>query len=271
MANTRFQLEGSGPELFERETVPLSARPMAERMFDHVSLHAGDRILDAACGTGIVTRVAVERFANLASIVGLDLNAGMLEVARKHAPTTGIPIEWRQGDMCALPFSDASFDVVVCSQGLQFVPDKLAALREVRRVLVSGGRLAFQVFREVLPNLGAIAESLRRHVSKAAATSCLAPFVLRDAETIRTLMRDADFHDFDMKELEIIVRRPSSVASMVESMLRMPFARDVAAVSEETRLVMGQEVVDALQAYRDGNEFLIPFRFYLVQARKGGY
>ena len=157
MANTRFQLEGNGPQLYERETVPLSARPMVERMFDHVSLHAGDRVLDVACGTGIVTRVAVERFENIASIVALDLNPGMLEVARENMPTTGIPIEWRQGDMCALPYPDDSFDVVLCSQGLQFVPDKLAALREMRRVLVSGGRLAFQVFREVLPNLGAIA------------------------------------------------------------------------------------------------------------------
>ena len=132
---------------------------------------------------------------------------------------------------------------------------------------MSGGRLAFQVFREVTPNLGAIAEALRRHVSEEAATSCLSPFVLRDADTIRRLVSEADFHDLDMKELEIIVRRPSSVASMIESMLRMPFARDVEAVSEAVRQAMGQEVVDALQVYRDGNEFLIPFRFHLVQAR----
>ena len=134
MADTeRFQLEGNAPQLYEQYVVPMSARPIVELMFEHVSLPEGARILDAACGTGIVTRVAVERFSNIASIVGIDLNAGMLEVARANTPTTDIPIAWREGDVCALPFPDDSFNIVLCSTGLQFFPNKLAALREVRR------------------------------------------------------------------------------------------------------------------------------------------
>jgi ubiquinone/menaquinone biosynthesis C-methylase UbiE len=104
MADTRYQLEGNAPQLYERDTVQTLARPLAELMFEHVSLHAGDRVLDAACGTGIVTRVAAQRFGNLSHIMGVDLNPGMLEVARAHTPTTGVPVEWRQGDVCALPF-----------------------------------------------------------------------------------------------------------------------------------------------------------------------
>jgi ubiquinone/menaquinone biosynthesis C-methylase UbiE len=267
MANTRFQLEGNAAELFEQYAVPMLARPIAELTFEHVSLRESEQILDVACGTGIVTRVAVERFTNIGGIVGVDLNPSMLEVARANTPETDIPITWREGDVCALPFPDDSFDVALCQQGLQFVPDKLAALREVRRVLVSGGRLAFTVFSTVSPLVDVMADALRRHVSAEAATSCLSPFVFRDVATIRKLVSDADFHAIDMQELEFLTRRPSSVASIVEGMARMPFARDVAAVSEGARLAMGQEVVDALQAYRDGTELIIPYTFHLLTAR----
>jgi len=106
MADTRYQLEGNAPQLYERETVHTLAWPLAELMFAHVALQAGDRVLDAACGTGIVTRVAAQRYGNLAHITGVDLNPGMLDVARVHMPITGIPVEWRQGDVCALPFPD---------------------------------------------------------------------------------------------------------------------------------------------------------------------
>ena len=94
MANTRFQLSGNAPQVYERDIVPTMFKPTAELMFEHVSLHEGDRVLDVACGTGIVTRVAVKRFPNIASIVGMDLNPGMLEFARENTPTTGVPIEW---------------------------------------------------------------------------------------------------------------------------------------------------------------------------------
>jgi ubiquinone/menaquinone biosynthesis C-methylase UbiE len=114
MANTQYQLEGNAPQLYERETVHTLGRPLAELMFAHVTLQAGDRVLDAACGTGIVTRVAAQRFRHLAHLVGVDLNPGMLDVARSHTPTTGVPVEWQQGDLSALPFPEGRFEVILC-------------------------------------------------------------------------------------------------------------------------------------------------------------
>ncbi len=151
MTEIHYQLQGNAPQQFDQKNVPRILRPQAEAMFDQVSLHEGDRVLDVACGTGIVTRVAVERHPNLASIVGLDFNAGMLEIAKANTPKTDIPIEWQQGDMCALAFPDDCFDIILCQQGLQFAPDKLAALRHMRRVLAPGGRLAFTVWSGVDP------------------------------------------------------------------------------------------------------------------------
>jgi SAM-dependent methyltransferase len=198
MANTQYQLAGNAPQLYERETVHTLGRPLAELMFAHVSLHAGDRLLDAACGTGIVTRVAVQRCGNLAHIVGVDLNPGMLDVARVHTPTTGIPVEWRQGD---------------------------------------------------------------------AATSCLSRYTLQDATTLRTLVDAAGFGATAIRVLEVRRRMPSSAASVVEAMARAPYARDVAAVEEDVRQAIGQEVSAALHVYRDGDDVVIPHRSHLVQAQ----
>jgi ubiquinone/menaquinone biosynthesis C-methylase UbiE len=146
MAETGYQLKGNATQQYERDIVPTLSKPQTEVMFEHVSLHEGERVLDIACGTGIVLRLAVERFRNIKSIVGVDINRGMLDVAKELTPTTDIPIEWRESDVCDLPFPDNSFEVVLCSQGVQFFPEKRAALHDVQRVLVSGGRLIFTVW-----------------------------------------------------------------------------------------------------------------------------
>ena len=98
MADTRYQLEGNALHLHERETVPTLGRPLAELMCAHVALPPGDRLLDAACGTGIVPRVAAQRVGHLAHITGVDLNPGMLDVTRAHTPKPGVPVAWRPGD-----------------------------------------------------------------------------------------------------------------------------------------------------------------------------
>ena len=267
MANTQYQLEGNAPQLYERETVHTLGRPLAELMFAHVSLHAGDRVLDAACGTGIVTRVAAQRFTNLAHIIGVDLNPSMLDVARAHTPTTGVPVAWRQGDLGALPLPEESFEVVLCQQGLQFVPDPGVALREIRRVLVSGGRLAFTVFSEIPAYYAVLADALARHVSTAAATSCLSRYTLQDATTLRALVDAAGFGGIATRVLEVKRRMPATAASVMEAMARAPYARDVAAVAEDIRHAIGQEVSAALHAYREGDEVVIPHRSHLVQAQ----
>jgi ubiquinone/menaquinone biosynthesis C-methylase UbiE len=108
------------------------SKPLAEMLFEHVPLHDGDRVIDVACGTGIIARVATARFANLASITGVDCNPEMLDIARANAPRTRTAIAWRHGDACHLPFPDHCFDVVLCQHGLQFIPDKGIALHEMR-------------------------------------------------------------------------------------------------------------------------------------------
>src|SRR6266581_4376739 len=140
--------------------------PWVHCLVDVAALQPAEHVLDVACGTGFVARLAADRVGAKGRVVGIDLNASMIEAARaasgQGAATT---IEWRTGDAAALPFEDSIFDVVLCQQGVQFFPDRVRALREMRRVLRPEGRLAFTVWRAIgdTPYLAALTDVLSRH------------------------------------------------------------------------------------------------------------
>jgi hypothetical protein len=131
-------------------------------------------------------------------------------------------------------------------------------------VLVPGGRLACTVFSEVPVYYVALADALARQVSTEAATSCLSRSTWREATTLRQLVEDAGFSAVEMRVLEVMRRMPASAASVVEAMARAPYAREVAAVEENIRQVIRQEVSAVLHAYRAGDEVVIPHRSHLV-------
>src|SRR5262249_1850701 len=146
--------------------VPTIFRPWAEALLTLAALQPGERILDVACGTGVVARLAAVQVGPTGQVRGVDLNPGMLAVARSVPAPTGAVITWQEGTATALPLEDAAFDVVLCQQGLQFFPDRVAALQEMHRVLVPGGRLALSVWGPIAssPGFAVLAEALARHV-----------------------------------------------------------------------------------------------------------
>ncbi len=153
----------SFPDLYEQHLVGPLFRPFAEAILDQVNVSPGDRVLDIACGTGIVARLAKERIGRSGHVVGVDVNSQMLAVARRVAPA----IDWREGNAAALPLDDGErFSVVFCHQGLQFFPDKRAAVLEMRRALLPGGRLAVATWRPVheFPFLSELHRVAERHL-----------------------------------------------------------------------------------------------------------
>lgn len=135
------QYGGNAAENYERYFVPTIGAPFATALLNAAALQVGERVLDIACGTGVVTRLAAEQVGQQGAVAGLDVNPAMLAVARS-VPSSGAAIEWHEANAESLPLPDGSFDVVVSSLGLQFVTDKTSALREMRRVLAPEGRLA---------------------------------------------------------------------------------------------------------------------------------
>ena len=135
---------GSVPDHYERYLGPVIFEPYADDLVARLEPRDGLRVLEVACGTGIVTRRLCAALPGTATIVASDLNEPMLEQARVRAACC--EIEWRQADAQELPFRDESFDVYVCQFGLMFLPDKVQGLREARRVLARGGLLLANVW-----------------------------------------------------------------------------------------------------------------------------
>jgi ubiquinone/menaquinone biosynthesis C-methylase UbiE len=178
------------PEVYEEALVPRIFQPWAEHLIRATNIGRGDRVLDVACGTGIVARLAREQAGPEAPVVGVDLSPGMLAVARRLAPD----VEWREGDAATLPLRQGEeFTVVICQQGLQFFSDRAAAAAGMRRALSSGGRIGVSTWRSedeapVLLELRHVAE---KHVG---------PIVDRrhsfpDSGDLETLLVDAGFDE----------------------------------------------------------------------------
>jgi ubiquinone/menaquinone biosynthesis C-methylase UbiE len=179
----------SFPEMYERWLVGPLFRPWAEMTLDELALSSGDRVLDIACGTGIVARVARERLGEAGYVVGIDISPDMLAVARAEEPA----VDWREGNASALPLRDGEqFEVVVCQQGLQFFPDKPAAAAQMRRALVKGGRLAVATWR--LDDEIPLFRELRRVAERHLGTIADQRYSLGDAAALEALLRDAGFH-----------------------------------------------------------------------------
>ena len=101
----RWQLGGSAPETYERYLVPAIFEPWALLLLEQAMLRPGERVLDVACGTGVVARLAAPHVGTNGQVVGLDLNPGMLAVARSLPVPQGSIIDWREGDAGSLPFA----------------------------------------------------------------------------------------------------------------------------------------------------------------------
>jgi SAM-dependent methyltransferase len=207
VGDEQWQVAGSAAEVYERELVPAIFGPWAPRMVGLAALAAGERVLDVACGTGVVARLAAEHVGPAGRVVGLDLNPGMLAVARS-LPVAGVPVGWVQATAGRLPFPDGSFEVVCCQLGLQFFPDRAAALAEMARVLVPGGRLVVMVWRSIdhSPGFAVLAGALDRHVGLAAGALMRAPFGLGDEGKLRGLVEGAGFGEVGVDRQAGVVR-----------------------------------------------------------------
>jgi len=241
----------SFPEMYEQWLVRPLFRPWAEITLDEVNLAPGDRVLDIACGTGIVARVARERLDEAGHVVGIDVSPDMLVVARRVGPG----IDWREGNASALPLRNGEqFDAVVCQQGLQFFPDKTAAVAQMRRALAPGGRLAVATWRSddeipFFPELRRVAE---RHLGAIADQR----YSFGDGAQLEVLVRDAGFDDVRSKTISRTIRFKDGAPFLrlnTMALVGMSVAGK-AMDDEERKRVVGEivsESASVLQPYTD--------------------
>jgi SAM-dependent methyltransferase len=141
---------GSVPTLYDTYLVPLIFEPYADDIARRLRMLPVSRVLEVACGTGVVTRAMSSALPPSVQIVATDLNQPMLDYAASKPMSRDI--EWRKADAMALPFPDETFDAVVCQFGAMFFPDKPKAFSEARRVLKRGGSYIFSVWDRIEEN-----------------------------------------------------------------------------------------------------------------------
>jgi len=137
-------------KFYESTLVPLIFEPYAEDLAARTQALAPSAVLEVACGTGVVTRALASALPAGCKITATDLNEAM--VAHGELIGTSRAVTWRQADVMALPFADETFDVVVCQFGVMFFPDRVAAYREIRRVLRPGGTFLFNIWNSIEDN-----------------------------------------------------------------------------------------------------------------------
>jgi ubiquinone/menaquinone biosynthesis C-methylase UbiE len=265
----QWQVAGSAPEVYERELVPAVFGPWAPILIDLAQPKLGERVVDIACGTGIVARLAAVKVGSIGIVTGIDLNPGMLNVARSLGMADGAaPVQWQEASADKLPLPDRAFDIAYCQLGLQFFADRPAALREMRRVLSSRGRLALMVWCgiEQSPGFDSLAKILERHIGLAAATIMRAPFGLADADELSRLVAAAEFQDIKVQrrvgDIEF-----SSVERFIWSYVAgSPLASHVSQASDMTREQLTEDAKLALGKYVRSRGLSFPIAAHLLTA-----
>lgn len=202
---------------YETLHVPAIFAEWAEPVLDAARVESGQKVLDVACGTGLLARTASQRVGPVGAVAGLDPSPGMLAVAEDN----NADVSWRRGTAESLPFAEASFDAVVSQFGLMFFVDRAQAIREMIRVLVPRGRLAVAVWDslENSPAYSLEVDLLHRLVGQQAADALRAPFVLGERAELAALFERSGVASVEIATRTGTARFPS-VRTMVEADLR---------------------------------------------------
>lgn len=241
------------PEMYERWLVGPLFRPWAAALLDSLRVTSGDRVLDIACGTGIVARLALERLGGQGRVVGVDLSAPMLDVARK----ADARIDWREGNANALPLDGAeTFDVVTCQQGLQFIPDRPGAVREMRRALTPGGRVGVATWRPLdeHPFFKAMHQVAERHVGAVVDQR----HAYGEAGLLAALLTEAGFKDVQVEVTSRTARFPDGPAfARMNGMALVGMSDASKSMSPEDRMkaaaAIAAESADVLRVFAEGD------------------
>lgn len=245
---------GSAAENYQKYFVPAIGRPSATGLIAAAELEPGEAVLDVACGTGVVARLAREAVGAEGSVTGLDVNPGMLAVARSATPED-VDIEWIGAPAEDMPLPDDSFDVVLCGMGLQFFEDREAGLREMRRVLNNEGRAVLNLPGPIPPVFQVFERGLERHLGPEAAGFAAAVFSLYDADELRDLAARSGFGDVQVDSTVGALPVGPPEAFLWQYVHSTPLAGALGAASEEHRAALEREVVDGWREFvvDDGN------------------
>ena len=243
-----WQLDSEAARCYQRFLVPVLFQPWGARLVERAVLSPGSRVLDLACGTGVIARLAAEKIGAEGQIVGVDVNPAMLSVAETLGPVSGAPIHWRWANAERLPLLNLSFDAVICHQGFQFFPDRTKAALEMARVLRVGGRLALNVWCGL--NRNPLASALVAALQKGGLPECCKtmrqPFSMRYQSEITAPIEAAGLRILIAEESQRWIFVLDAREFLYRCLGAMPFSKKIPAAKVESLVC---DVISALRPY----------------------
>lgn len=257
-----WQLDEAAANAYERNLVPRFFEPSATDLVADLGPVTGQHVLDVACGTGAVSRIAARAVGDEGTVTAVDLSPAMLSVARATLDAVGAAVRLQQADATELPLADESVDAVVCQQGLQFFPDPSLALAEMARVLVPGGRLAVSTCRALdhQPAYRVLVDVLTRHVGAEAAQITASPYALGEPEQLAGPLAAAGFDDVDVTERTYTIRFASAEQFLVAETASSPLGLLVGRLDADVRARLVNDLESQLEGFTDDGAITFPFR-----------
>ncbi len=268
MPQTNQPIDTTSAEAYEKFMVPGMFAHWTERVVQLAAPQLGEHVLDVACGTGIGVRVAARGVGPAGKVVGVDIDPGVIEVARRITQGAATPMEWHCASALKMAFNDAAFDLCVCLQGLQFFPDRVAGLAEIRRVLKPSGRVAASIWGPLECNIGhdAVVRALESQNVDASAAKRACSFA--DPDEIRDVATKAGYTGIEL-HTEDGVSHFASIQSFLDGMtMGSPSTRHaVALLPENGRAQFMRDVSTMLEPYLAKGELAYPMRTHILLAR----
>ncbi len=264
-----FQLKKGGPEIYEACWVRGQMGPAAVELVASAGVSRSQRVLDVACGTGIVARIAAACVGATGHVVATDVSAEMLDAARQIGAKDGIPdIEWINCDAAGLPIPDASIDVVLCQQGLQFMSDKVAAMMEMARVLKPGGRLALSVWKTRSALGSAFATVLDREFGPGTTACWDEVYALGNRDSLHELANEAGLRETHVVLDVKFARYPNTREFISGALAGSPLAETIAVLTDTEQARVVGEIVAELAEYQDDDGLAVPSQCLTLTANK---
>lgn len=248
-AATYRDFTGTAAETYERYFVPAIATPVSAPLLRAAALQPGERVLDVACGTGVIARLAAEQVGPTGSVTAVDLSPDMIAVASKQPTPTGAPIDWQVADATTLPLPDEGFDVVLCQMGLMFMEDRAGAVAQMRRVLDPGGRVVVNTPGAIQPLFQLMEQAIVEHISADLGGFVRAVFSMHDPEAVATLLREAGLVDVDATVSVATLQLPGPADFLWQYINLTPMAPFVAQASAEARAALERQFAEAAASF----------------------
>jgi ubiquinone/menaquinone biosynthesis C-methylase UbiE len=268
--STEWQLAREAAERYERILVPAVFGPAARALVEASALKSGEVVVDVGTGTGAAARYAAEVVGTSGRVIGIDLNAGMIEVAKSLPLVQGAPIEWYEKNAYELPLGDQTIDAVLSAQTLQFLKERALALAEKYRVLKPGGRVALSLWSDIEENpyFHVLIDAISKHIGEETAAGLQSMFNLSDADEIHALLEEAKFTDIQMTLRQLELELPRLTEFVPLHIGATPMAAGFNAAEKAAQEAVIQEVAEQLALYESDDKVMVPFGMHVATAVK---